>query len=139
MSAEENKAKVRLVIQLEDQGKMEDVVRFFSDDTVFHEPGGVTLRGRDELRERLDMIYSAFPDIHHVIEDLIAADDKVVARFSITGTHQGEFVGTLPTGRQVKFTATVIYQFIGGKIAEAWIDWDALSVMQQIGAIHLRK
>jgi len=85
MSAEENKAKVRLIIQLEDQGKMEDVVRFFSDDIVFHEPGGVRLRGRDELRERIDMIHSAFPDIRHTIEDLIAADDKVVARFSITG------------------------------------------------------
>jgi steroid delta-isomerase-like uncharacterized protein len=139
MSEEENKAKVRLVIQLEDQGKMEDVGRFFSDDTIFHEPGGVILRGRDELKAEIDRIHSAFPDIGHTIEDLIAADDKVVARFSITGTHEGEFVGVLPTGRRVKFTATVIYHFVGGKIAEAWIDWDAWGVMQGIGAVDFPK
>jgi len=114
---------------------MEDLVRFFTDDTVFHEPGGVRLRGRDELRERIDMIHSAFPDIRHTIEDLIAADDKVVARFKISGTHEGELLGILPTGRRVTFTAIVIYQFINGKIAESWIDWDALGTMRQIGAV----
>jgi len=137
MSAEENKTKVRLIIQLEDQGKMEDLVRFFSDDTVFHEPGGVRWRGRDELREGIDMIHSAFPDLHHTIEDLIAADDKVVARFRITGTHTGELLGILPTGRKVTFTASFINSFTNGKIAESWIDWDALGVLKQIGAVSL--
>jgi predicted ester cyclase len=56
-------------------------------------------------------------------------------RWSARGTHQGELVGVDPTGNQVQITGITISRIEGGKIAEDWINYDALGMMQQIGAI----
>ena len=68
-----------------------------------------------------------------LVEDLIAEDDKVVARWTARCTHQGEFMGVAPTGRQVTMGGTSIYRFADGKLAEEWKHWDALGLFQQLG------
>ena len=81
------------------------------------------------------MFRSAFPDFHMAIEDLIAEDDKVVGRFTQTGTHRGEFMGAAPTGRQVGFTEIAIVRIAGGKVVESWFQPDMLSLYQQLGLV----
>jgi hypothetical protein len=74
-----------------------------------------------------------FPDLHPTVEDLIAEGDKVVARPTIRGAHQGEYLGLPPTGKQVAFAAIAIFRVADGKIAESWILRDELSILQQLG------
>ena len=76
-----------------------------------------------------------FPDVVSTIEDLIAEGDKVVARWRARATHQGEYMGIPPTGKEVEFTGISVYRIEAGKIAESWNVEDALGLMRQIGAI----
>jgi uncharacterized protein YhfF len=75
---------------------------------------------------------TAFPDLHTDIEDLIAERDRVVARLSFRGTHQGEFRGIAPTGRAVRFTAIRIYRIADCKIVESWASQDAPGLLNQM-------
>ena len=76
-----------------------------------------------------------FPDVVSTIEDLIAEGDKVVARWRSRTTHQGEYMGIPPTGKEVEFTGISVYRIEAGKIAESWTVEDELGLMRQIGAI----
>jgi steroid delta-isomerase-like uncharacterized protein len=75
-----------------------------------------------------------FPDVVSTIEDLIAEGDKVVARWRSRATHQGEYMGTPASGKQVQFTGISFYRIEEGKIAESWTVEDQLGLMGQIGA-----
>jgi predicted ester cyclase len=68
-----------------------------------------------------------------IIEDLIAEGDKVVCRFTASGTHQGEFMGIPPTEKRVTIMEIRIYRIIGGKIVECWGLFDQMGLMQQLG------
>ncbi len=75
------------------------------------------------------------PDFHTTIDDLIAEGDKVVARVTMTGTHTGDFWGFPASGKKVTFTGIYIARIENGKIVEHWGEEDAISLMQQIGAM----
>jgi predicted ester cyclase len=79
--------------------------------------------------------YKNIPDLNSTIEDMVAEGDKVVVRFTIHGTHNGEFMGIAPTGKKFTQAGTSIYRIAGGKIAEVWWLADTLGLMQQLGAI----
>ena len=81
------------------------------------------------------MIRSAFPDLRVTLEDDIAEGNKVVSRWRAQGTHQGELMGIAPTGNQMAITGITIDRIEEGKIVEEWENWDALGMMQQIGAV----
>ena len=81
------------------------------------------------------VLHSAFPDLRATVEDEIADGDKVVVRSTWRGTHQGEFQGIPATGKQVSFPVIDIVRFENGKAVEHWGLVDAMSLMQQLGAI----
>jgi predicted ester cyclase len=82
------------------------------------------------------MTISAIPDFRADIEELIASEDKVVARLTFRGTHTGgEFMGISPSGRSFAFSAISIFRIADGKIVEHWGEEDALGWLQQLGAI----
>ena len=85
------------------------------------------------------MMNHAFPDVVVTEEDLMANDSTVVERSSPAATHQGEFMGTSPTGRRIRWTEIHIYRFVDGKIAEHWVELSMLHLLQQIGAMHPQK
>ena len=90
-------------------------------------PGGVT--------SFVARLLAVLPDLAVRLDDLFAAEnDTVVARFTITGTHQGEFLGGPATGKPVAITEITIWRIEGGKIVERWTECDALGVVQQLGA-----
>ena len=76
-----------------------------------------------------------FPDVISTIEDLIAEGDKVVARWRSRATHQGEYMGIAPSGKEVQFMGISVYRMEEGKIAESWTVEDQYGLMRQIGAI----
>jgi len=82
------------------------------------------------------VLLTAFPDMHMAVEDLVASDDKTVARVRATATHQGAFMGVPPTGNQVDVQLIDIMRFDdAGLVSEHWGVADMLSLMQQIGAV----
>jgi steroid delta-isomerase-like uncharacterized protein len=78
---------------------------------------------------------AAFPDARIAVADSFGERDMVATRWTITGTHHGDFQGVPPTGRPVTMAGVDISRFVDGKIAEHWAQFDVLSVLQQIGAI----
>jgi steroid delta-isomerase-like uncharacterized protein len=78
---------------------------------------------------------TAFPDQWWQIEDLIAEGDKVVARTTMTGTHQGDFFGIPPTGRSVTLAGIHIVRVADGRVIEHWGNNDDLGMMRQLGVI----
>jgi predicted ester cyclase len=81
------------------------------------------------------MLLRAFPDIQVTVADLIEKDDKIVSRNSVTGTHQGEYMGIPPTGKSVTYHEIFIIRFVNGRIAEIWGVVDVFSQLKQLGLI----
>jgi predicted ester cyclase len=78
-------------------------------------------------------VLKAFPDYHTEIEDQFADGDRVVIRWRSRGTHQGEFQGIAPTGRQITVTGITISRIADGKIAESWVGFDTQDLLRQLG------
>jgi predicted ester cyclase len=69
------------------------------------------------------------------VEKQVAEADMVVTRWPARGTHRGELMGVAPSGKQIEVSGMSMDHISGGKIAENWVNWEALEMMQQIGAI----
>jgi steroid delta-isomerase-like uncharacterized protein len=80
------------------------------------------------------MMRAGFPDIQWTLEELIAEGDKVAARFTMRGTHNGPFFGVPPTGKKIAVKAMNFYRITNGKIVEEHGQPDLLGLLQQIGA-----
>ena len=91
--------------------------------------------GRVALEAWVAMLDTAFPDRQVTIEDVVAEGDRVVTRWSSTGTHVGEYMGAPATGKRIKTTAITIYRFEGGKAVEGWTEYNSLDMMQQLGVV----
>jgi steroid delta-isomerase-like uncharacterized protein len=83
----------------------------------------------------LGQYLNAFPAVKATVEDLMADGDKVVARVSIRGTHQGAFRGIAPSGKQIEVTGINIFRIANGKLMEHWGLTDRLAVLQQLGVV----
>ena len=90
---------------------------------------------REGANQAIAMIFGAFPDWQVTVEDMIAEGDKVVARYTGQGTQRGELLGIPATGKRVTMTVIDIFRITDGKIAEHWVESDALGMMQQLGVI----
>src|SRR5919204_87348 len=102
---------------------------------VWHGPGVFPDLDRAGMKQMMPAFFTALPDLHYTVEDLIAEGDKVVCRLTWRATHQGEYMGVPATGKVVTRTAIIISRFAGGKVVEDWVNEDDLGLMQQLGAI----
>jgi predicted ester cyclase len=91
-------------------------------------------RGRAGQRQAVDYFLTAFPELGHEIELIIAEDDLVAAHQRWVGIHGGEFLGVAATGRRVEFTSTAILRVRDGLIAEAWDEMDSGAILTQLAA-----
>jgi steroid delta-isomerase-like uncharacterized protein len=136
MSIEENKALFRRwfedVVNRNDYSVVEELL---APDYQAHFPGAPGPIDRDGHRGMVEMFAAAFPDWSESIQDVVAEGDRVVLRVTAGGTHEGEFQGMAPTGKTVEITGMGIVRIENGKIAESWWEFDALGLMQQLGAI----
>jgi len=135
MSTEENKAIARRFFEeVLNQRNVALIDELCSPNYVDHTPNG-PVHGTEAYKQYLMMYLTAFPDSHYTIEDQIAEGDKVMTRWSARGTHQGPLMGTPPTGKQSTVTGMSIGRSEGGKIVEAWTEFDTLGMLQQLGVI----
>jgi len=108
--------------------------KYISKDFICHDPVSGD-SDSDAQKMELKKLFDAFPDFEWTVEDMIAEDDKVVVRVMHRGTHQGEFMGIKPTGKQVTYGSNTTFRVKDGKIAEEWGYGDHLGLMQQLGVI----
>jgi predicted ester cyclase len=136
MSTEENKAIIRRLFEEGvNQNKLSVLDELIAPDFVNYDAPPGTPRGPQGMRLLGAMFRTAFPDLHVTFEQELADGDYVIHRGYITGTHQGEFQGIPPTGKQVKMKSIDIWRIANGKAVENWVQFDLLGLMQQLGVI----
>jgi steroid delta-isomerase-like uncharacterized protein len=79
--------------------------------------------------------YSGFPDLHHTVEETVAADDRVAFRFTLRGTHRGDFMGIPPTQKSFQATGVGIFQIVEGRISNVRGVFDQFGMMRQLGVV----
>jgi steroid delta-isomerase-like uncharacterized protein len=131
---EQNKAISRRWRAECDKGNWAVIEEVISPSFVMHMPGSPPMN-RDGVTQVLKMFYGAFPDLHHTFEEFVAEGDKVACRFTISGTHKGDFQDIPPTGKTVNVSASVVDRIVDGKIVEHWTLLDTMGLMQQLGVI----
>ena len=135
MSTEENKAINRRVTEEGwNQGNTALFDEFFAAAFIGHDPFG-PVHGPEGFKQRYATYHTAFPDTHLTIEDQIAEGDKVVTRWTATGTQQGPLMGIVPSGKHVTITGITITRIASGKAVEDWVNFDTLGMLQAIGVI----
>ncbi len=70
------------------------------------------------VKEQLIMLRDGFPDFRYSLEDPVAKGDKLVARWTMEGTHRGEFAGSAATGKGASVSGIDVYRVAGDKVAE---------------------
>ena len=91
--------------------------------------------GPEGVRQEVSMYRKALPDVHFTVDDVIAEDDKVVTRVTATGTQRGDLPGIPATSKRATLSGIVIFRFEEGRIVEAWMSFNFLSLYRQLGAI----
>jgi steroid delta-isomerase-like uncharacterized protein len=84
-------------------------------------------------KKQIASFVAGFPDLRFAIEETICEKDKVVASWTFTGTHKGDFLGIAPTNKKVSMAGITIHQVADGKILDSQAIWDAISLFQQLG------
>jgi steroid delta-isomerase-like uncharacterized protein len=140
MGLAENKSVINSFVEdVLNQGRLERADELVAQDFVELDPLPGQKPGREGLKEVLASFRTAFPDIHWVIEEMVAEGDKVFSRFTWTGTHRGEFFGVPATSKQITVKGTVIDRVLNGKMVDSRILMDGLSMMAQLGVFPTEK
>lgn len=104
-------------------------------DVVIRTPLPLDVTGAEALKQVWRVLLRAYPDLHVEVEDLLEDGDKVVCRNTVTGTHQGEYLGVPPTGKTVRYHEIFIFRFAHGRIAETWGVVDLVAQLRQLGLL----
>ena len=142
----ENKALVRQWFdEVLTQGNLGRIDKLFAPNYVLHDPGvAQEVHGHEGITRYVTTYRTAYPDVCFAVEDQIAEGDLVVTRWTARGTHQGEFLGVLPTGEQMTVTGIEFDRVVDGKIDEAWVSYhlftenalDSERVKQMFATMH---
>lgn len=137
VSRRENKALIRQYVEeVWNRGNLDFVDEVVSPDYVFTHPTiPIKIHGPEGLKQIIRLNREAFPDYKLTVVSMIAEGDHVAWRWTMRGTHQGEFLGIPPTGTQVTMTGIAIYRIIEGKIVDRWGEADIWGLVEQLKSI----
>lgn len=136
--SEENKALIRRwVEEVVNARNLTVADEIMAPDYAFYVATRPTPMDREGHKRLVATFLDAFPDLRRNIEELVGEGDKVVERWAVTGTHQGEFQGLAPTGRSISYAGITIWRIGRGKIIENRTIQDFMGLMQQLGADHI--
>lgn len=129
-------ATMRRMYDLLNAGDIDGFGDHLADDFIEHEETPGLAPTKEGVQAFFRMYIGAFPDMRMEPEDVLVSGGKVVARSRATGTHQGEFMGMPATGKRIDVQLIDILRFGDDGLAhEHWGVFDALAMMQQLGAI----
>ncbi len=136
-TVEQNKQAVRRFLAMINTGSTEEVEEFLDPSWISHNPPLPSLQGLDGACMLVRQIRSGFPDARVTIDDITGEGDRIAVRFSFAGTHNGRMLGIPATGRGVTVTCLAIFRVAGGRIADDWLVFDGLGLLQQLGAMPI--
>ncbi|HTV09780.1 MAG TPA: ester cyclase [Candidatus Aquilonibacter sp.] len=125
----------RFIDEVINQGRYEVCDQIVAEDFLELDPLPGQRQGREGLKEVIAMFRSAFPDIHWVTDESISSGEKVVTRFTWTGTQRGDFLGIPATGRPVTVKGVVIDRVVNSLMTDSRILMDTFGMMMQLGVI----
>src|SRR3954470_2654288 len=135
-TTEKNKLVMKRFVEFINTASEQLAGELISPDAIFYVPGQPEpMRGPTGYLAILGMMRGGFPDIQWTLEDIVAEGDKLAARFTMRGTHQGNFFGVPPSGKPIKVQAMNFYRLTNGQIIEEHGQPDMLGLLQQIGAV----
>ena len=139
MSTEQNKATSRrwyLEIFNQNQLAVADEIHTvsYANHDPYAPPGGFGL-GPQATKNVVTLYRAAFPDVHFTVDEQIAEGDKVVTRWTAAGTNTGLLNGMPATGKRITISGISIERYEDGKMAETWVNWDFMGMLQQLGVI----
>jgi predicted ester cyclase len=129
----ENKRVVRRIREeVEEQGNLDAVDELVAADAVLHTPMG-DVRGREAIRAMYEADRVGFPDYTETVHEVVAEGDTVAVRLTERGTHEGEFMGLAPTGREYEVQTMAFLHVEDGTVTEWWTQPDTLGLVEQLG------
>jgi steroid delta-isomerase-like uncharacterized protein len=136
MSPEEHRALIqRIFTSLFVNDDDAAVDTYFASDVVDHSAPLGRLAGVEGVKQVFHMFHNAFPNRHITLEDFMVEGDIASSRSTIRAVHQGTWMGIPATGKHVTWGDIRLLRFQDGKIAEHWVEWDALGLLEQLGAV----
>jgi steroid delta-isomerase-like uncharacterized protein len=136
MPMESSEAVMKRFVEFINTADAQLARQVIASDAVFSAPTHAEpLGGPAGYLELLAILRNGFPDIHWTMEETITEGDRVAARFTMRGTHRGDFFGIPPTGKQISVQALNFYHLADGQIVKEQGQPDLLGIMQQIGAL----
>lgn len=138
MSTETNKSVIRNMLQTFEKGDTKNLDKYFAPNWVNHDPSLPPMKGLVGAKQ-LIVLWSAISDRKVTIEDSLAEGDRVAKRFTISGKHTGAMMGIASTGKTIHVTASGIFKIVDGKATDNWVNFDALGMLQQLGAVPIPK
>jgi len=131
---EQNKALARRVMEALNKGDPNSIKELMAPEFVRYSPSTtIDIRSLEEFVEAIKMIHSGLPDIHISIEESYAEGDRVISRYTMRGTHQGEFVGIPATGNKIETSGILIFRIENGKVVEMREEFDSLGFLRKFG------
>jgi predicted ester cyclase len=134
VSAEDEQVVRRFFEEFCNGRRSEAADEIIASDYVSHGPQAPPAIGPDGVRERVGLYQEAVAGQWDV-KEIFSAGDRVVARWVGRGRHEGELMGIAPTGAPIEVDAISLFRVRDGKITEEWTVWDALGLLQQVGAV----
>ncbi len=114
--------------------KLNNFDELFTTNLQFHDPATPNLTsGIQSIKQSESNYVKAFPNKSAKIDTIFCAEDRVVVRWTISGTHKGPFQGIAPTNKSFKVSGITIYRISGNKISEVWRSWDLFGLLEQLG------
>lgn len=123
----------RFFDELHDKGNFDIIDELVHPNVISHDPFPGQPKGSEGVRSTMKIFRTAFPDLKLIHNDMIAEDDRVMIKFTATGTHQAEFMNIPATGNKIAYEEVVILRLKNGKITEHWAVADAMALLQQLG------
>ena len=136
MSPESQAVVRRLYEELWNNRRLEVAKEVFSPSHALHGPHLIgSAIGPDAYKRVCTQYIAAFPDLRFTVEDYISEEDKVVARWVISGTHKREFLGVPATNKKISVEGVTIHHIANGKVIDSYLNLDYFGLMEQLGVV----
>jgi steroid delta-isomerase-like uncharacterized protein len=133
MNIDQNKTLYhRFIQEVFNEGKLDALDQFLAPAYIVHDPPPGTTSGADAVKQIVSAFRTAFPDLSITIDELVAEGDKVCARATSRGTHNGPLFGLAPTGKSITMVGLTMVTIIDGRLTESWVRNDITGLMNQI-------
>lgn len=135
MSQQDNMTTQQKFGEAISSGSLEAMRDLVAPGCIDHDPAPDQVQGAEGFIHFFTSLRAAFPDLSITPEQMVADEDNICLAYTITGTHQGDFLGIPATGRKISARGVQIGRFENGKLAERWGSSDQLGIVKQIGGV----